>query len=118
MKTNVTNEELRELDCEIECIVFGRTDCKATGDCFGSIEYDSDKMPPRMFTTDAAASDALDDAILKKLKGKFDGYKTWFTGINHIYQCVNGKRFAEHPDKKVCRALFAKQLFKPTTEGV
>jgi len=108
MKTNVTNE-LRELDCEIERIVFGRMDCKATGDCFGSIEYDSDKMPPRRFTTDPAASDALDDAILKKLDGY--AYRVHCQGGFYVMVRVGEVPSAIHQDKKVCRALLAKQLW-------
>lgn len=57
-------------------------------------------------TTDPAASDALDDAILKKC----ELYVVDFD--EGVFRMNAGKAAAEHPDKKICRALFARQLFK------
>ena len=60
------------------------------------------------YTTDAAASDALDDAILKKLAP--ENLVVWFDGENYWMMSRNAD--AKHPDKKICRALFAQKLFK------
>ena|SRR5579872_4480756 len=56
--------ELRELSAWIEKHVFGRKDI-SWGDCFGSIEWDSDKPAPRNFTTDPAASRELEKNLLE-----------------------------------------------------
>lgn len=54
------------------------------------------------------ASDALDDAILKKLNGA--RYATWFAD-KEFTMIAAEVGLACSPDKKMCRALFAKKLF-------
>lgn len=66
------------------------------------------------YTTDPAASDALDTEIINKLGQQ--GYQSYVNNNGEYVMCTQGKgglnpRFAEHPDKKICRALFAKQLW-------
>jgi hypothetical protein len=64
-------------------------------------------------TTDPAASDALEDKILSEMAGlKYDIY---FQGNQYVIGWVlvsNGVRHSvSHPDKKICRVLFALKLF-------
>ncbi len=63
------------------------------------------------YTADAAASDALDDKIRERC-GE-DGYSTYMRGNDvHMLACLTGlDAHAIHPDKKICRALFAKKLW-------
>ena len=67
-------------------------------------------IPPKAYTTDPTASDALDDKILEKLKGR--GYATYFRGGEFWMSTYTGETISvTHADKKICRALFAKSLF-------
>ncbi len=65
------------------------------------------------FTTDPAASDALDDKILEKLRSSGDGV-TAYCDDGLIYMESRNRNWieAEHPDKKICRVLFAEKLWR------
>lgn len=63
------------------------------------------------YTTDPAASDALDDKILEKLDGGYAIFRRK-NGSFHMTGNRNQKFIeAEHHDKKICRVLFAEKLF-------
>lgn len=64
----------------------------------------------KLYTTDAAASDVLDDKILEKCP-----YEMWFVRNIKIYRMESigpeGVIVSEHPDKKICRVLFCEKLW-------
>lgn len=62
------------------------------------------------FCTDPTASDALDDAIFKELRG--NTLCIWFRDGEYCYHSV--KISVKHPDKKICRVLFAEKLWSKT----
>ncbi len=64
---------------------------------------------PPSFTTDPAASDALDDKILEKLGG--DSYTICFLDGQYSIFTRTVRGVISHTDKKICRALFAHKLF-------
>ncbi len=59
------------------------------------------------YTTDRAASDALDDKIL----AEHAGYRITFDGKNYTMTDTILQISEKHPDKKTCRALFAQKIW-------
>jgi len=117
---DMTPEQLHEKDCFIAEKVMGwkrRRFCLQDGEVgffqfsHGGIEVRLENGS-RLFsfspTTDSAASDLLDEKILEKC-----GYESW--KLKYCYRMETIGRepvlVAEHPDKKICRVLFAEKLF-------
>jgi len=123
----MSETEHQELNCWIAENVMGFTrgkmnrrdvfnvlvspDAKAKG--FVRFQYDehlpTDLSAPH-YTTDPAASDALDDALLERCGEMLIGFDEgeFYIETNH-----NGKLVSvSNKDKKICRALFAKEVFE------
>lgn len=108
------DEERDDLNCWIAENLFGyekirRLDLSFSQALVGSIGGVQMDIPN--YTTDPAASDALDDAILKNLEW---GYEIMPQSDGRVFMadsrfggigCVYGE------NKMICRALFAKKLF-------
>lgn len=132
MKTDFIPEQLREKDAFVAEHVFNITgkngvkisECQAAidrinsdtsfPDCIAE-DYQIGQAMPQFpkFCTDPAASDALDDSILKKLEGR-NIESSFYNGCHHLACEIMARKIitAEHPDKKICRVLFAEALFK------
>lgn len=111
--------ELRELDAWIAEHVMNRKDA----------EYCTDGLVPEVIipgfglfhpTTDPAANDAVDDAIIERLSGNLESYSVRKNADgNFIFRAIyKGEEFVAYDlEKKICRALFAQKLFTPNPES-
>ncbi len=114
--------ELRSLDAWIAENVFGWTDIEF----YKPPQPDYTEEAPEPFwrgvhkanllwqsvpryTTDPAASDALDDAILNHPMGNHR--IELVNGIYYFTSTVNPNIGCEHAEKKICRALFAQKIW-------
>lgn len=111
----MTPEEMRKLDvfcAEIlgRCVfVENPADNSLCNKCGQNVWYEMHQIPS--VTTDPAASDALDDAILKKFG--YEGYSAWVSeNGTYIMRSCEDHEVESSPDKKICRALFARKLWE------
>lgn len=122
---NLTPQQLRERDAWIAEHVMGWVIYKTVDDWMNAgspigrkitiLEEKNHSFEIPHHTTDPAASDALDDAILRKLNGY--AYRIYFQGGLYVMRSLAPDGICvEHPDKKICRVLFAQKLFN-TKEG-
>jgi hypothetical protein len=100
-------KELRELEAWIAENVFEWSDCSNES---GIPPMESGYHAIKNYTTNPAASDAMDDAILQHPQGNHR--IELVNGVYYFTSTVNPNIGCEHPDKKICRALFAKKLFE------